>query len=165
MVKNGEKLGGDLQQHESQGLPGWCHYLVLWVKNCLQYGMYQHIVPISSSIKTWIKFAISLLKKFRNILRIFHSPFFFESTFFINWHFVHVGDFFYSRPISKQHFLLSNCLLQSTFFTFHVFLVDFFYFSTFCPSQLFFIFYVLSQSAFDTFDVDSALLLNTVVDF
>jgi hypothetical protein len=23
-----EKLGGELQQHESQGLPGWCHLLL-----------------------------------------------------------------------------------------------------------------------------------------
>ncbi len=32
--KNVEKLCGELELHESQGLPGWCH-LVLRMKNCL----------------------------------------------------------------------------------------------------------------------------------
>ncbi len=65
-------------------------------------------------VKLWLQMQSHFKKKFRNVRRIFHSP------FFINQCFVHVG-FLQSMLFSINVFLPFYLLSQLTFFKFYVF--------------------------------------------
>ncbi len=77
----------------------------------------------------------------------FHSMFF-QSTFFIIQHFVHVGLVYFSASCPCRRFF------QSTFFTIRHFVpVDAFLHFTFFPVNFFTFFDVLSQPTFFTFNL------------